>query len=63
MFNNRRLFLFSFSDDNPNILAQCPSNSWPDYTNSYAPYSPQSNYYDPHQDATHATPIHLPTGK
>ncbi|CAG9827349.1 unnamed protein product [Diabrotica balteata] len=49
------------SDDNPSSTTHCPSSSWPEYTNSYAPYSPQTNYYDPHQDSTHATPIHLPT--
>ncbi|KAJ8934006.1 hypothetical protein NQ314_013641 [Rhamnusium bicolor] len=54
--------LFIISDGNPNgSTAHCPSSSWPDYTNSYTPYSPQTNYYDPHQDSAHGTPIHLPT--
>ncbi|KAJ8968516.1 hypothetical protein NQ317_004392, partial [Molorchus minor] len=54
--------LFLFSDGNPNgSTAHCPSSSWPDYSSSYASYSPQTNYYDPHQDSTHGTPIHLPT--
>ncbi|CAH1115915.1 unnamed protein product [Phaedon cochleariae] len=49
-------------DGNPNGSTHCPSSSWPEYTNSYPSYSPaQANYYDPHQDATHMTPIHLPT--
>ncbi|CAH1236723.1 unnamed protein product [Diabrotica balteata] len=51
----------SKTNDNPSSTTHCPSSSWPEYTNSYAPYSPQTNYYDPHQDSTHATPIHLPT--
>ncbi|CAG9853704.1 unnamed protein product [Phyllotreta striolata] len=49
------------SDENPSSTTHCPSSSWPEYTNSYAPYSPQTNYYDPHQDSTHVPPIHLPT--
>ncbi|KAG5899054.1 hypothetical protein JTB14_000077 [Gonioctena quinquepunctata] len=44
------------------ITTHCPSSSWPEYQNPYAPpYSPQTPYYDPHQDSTHGTPIHLPT--
>ncbi|XP_056634553.1 runt-related transcription factor 3-like isoform X2 [Diorhabda sublineata] len=48
------------SDDNPSSTTHCPSSTWPEYTNSYAPYSPQTNY-DPHQDSTYATHVHLPT--
>ncbi|XP_074036072.1 uncharacterized protein isoform X2 [Leptinotarsa decemlineata] len=52
------------SKTNPNgTTVHCPSSSWPEYPSTYAPapYSPQTTYYDPHQDSTHGTPIHLPT--
>ncbi|XP_018566128.1 protein lozenge-like isoform X2 [Anoplophora glabripennis] len=49
-------------DGNPNgSSAHCPSSSWPDYANPYTPYSPQPNYYEPHQDSAHAASIPLPT--
>ncbi|XP_057670054.1 runt-related transcription factor 3-like isoform X2 [Diorhabda carinulata] len=50
----------SKTNDNPSSTTHCPSSTWPEYTNSYAPYSPQTNY-DPHQDSTYATHVHLPT--
>ncbi|KAJ8922976.1 hypothetical protein NQ315_001524, partial [Exocentrus adspersus] len=47
----------------PTTAAHCPATagSWPDYANSYTPYSPQANYYEPHQESAHGAPIHLPT--
>ncbi|XP_018566130.1 protein lozenge-like isoform X4 [Anoplophora glabripennis] len=52
----------SKTNGNPNgSSAHCPSSSWPDYANPYTPYSPQPNYYEPHQDSAHAASIPLPT--
>ncbi|XP_074036070.1 uncharacterized protein isoform X1 [Leptinotarsa decemlineata] len=58
--------LNSYKQESPDpngTTVHCPSSSWPEYPSTYAPapYSPQTTYYDPHQDSTHGTPIHLPT--
>ncbi|XP_031353422.1 runt-related transcription factor 3-like isoform X3 [Photinus pyralis] len=42
--------------------SHCPA-PWPEYSAPYTPYSPPqpSGYYEPHQDPSHTSTLHLPT--
>lgn len=51
----------SSSHSNEPTLYACSAAPWTAYS-TYTPYTSQTGYYDGHQEGSHGTSLHLPTG-